>query len=99
MKKLLGLFLAVALLSASWAGVAQAEKIDFNKFTCNQFVELAEGDDADTLAMLYFWLDGFVSAKSGDLVMDTDNVENDLNELLKLCKADRNSRLLSVLGH
>ena len=99
MKKLFGLLLAVALLSASWAGVAQADKIDFNKFTCNQFVELAEGNDAETLAMLYFWLDGFVSAKTGDLVLDTSSVESDLEELLKQCKAKKNARVLSVLGH
>ena len=94
MKKLFGLFLAGVLLSAFWAGPVQADKIDFNKFTCGQFLEL----DADEMAMFYFWLDGYASAKSGDLVLDASTAENDLTELTNLCKANKDTRLLSVIG-
>ena len=95
MRKLFGLLLAGALLSALWAGPVQAEKIDFNKFTCAQFMEL----EADELAMFYFWLDGFASAKSGNLVLDANTAEDDLTELMNMCKANKDKRLLSVIGY
>ncbi|MCL2028947.1 MAG: HdeA family protein [Deltaproteobacteria bacterium] len=96
MKKLFGVFLGAALLLAAfWAGPVQADKVDFDKFTCGQFLEL----DADEMAMLYFWLDGYASAKSGDLVLDSGTVENDLKELTNMCNDNKDSRLLTVIGY
>ena len=101
MKKLFGLFLAAALLSSLWIVPAQAatgaDKIDFNKFTCKQFLDL-DGDDA---AYFYFWLDGFVSAKTNNLVMSLDekSIENDLQQLMKMCNDNKDSRLLTVMGY
>ena len=94
MKTLSGLLLAAVLLSAPLAGVAQAEKVDFGKVTCGQFIEF----DENTMTMFYFWLDGYVSAKTGNSVIDTDAVEGDLTALLQKCNASKQSTLLKVIG-
>jgi hypothetical protein len=94
MKKMFGLFLAAALLFAPLASPAQAEEIDFGKLTCEAFLEL----DEDATGLLYFWLDGYVSAKSGNTVMNTDGVESDVTELVKQCQANPKATVLKVLG-
>ena len=93
-RKTLGAALTVALLVSPWAGSARAEKIDFSKVTCEAFADFEE----DTMTMFYFWLDGYVSAKSGNTVFDTDGVEADLTELLKRCNANPKTTVLKVLG-
>ena len=91
--KILGAALAVALLVSPWAGSARAEKVDFSEITCEAFVDF----DEETTTMFYFWLDGYASAKSGDTVFDTDSVESDLAELLKLCSANPKATILKML--
>ena len=99
MKKLLGmLLLAGALLSMPLAGSAQAEKVDLGKFTCGELIELAEEEDVETLTMIYFWLDGYFSAKSGDTVLDADAVEESLTEILKRCATQKSATVLSVIS-
>ena len=94
MKRLWLFIPAFIFLAAFLAGPAQAEKIDFGKVTCAEFMEF----DEDSVAALYFWLDGYFSAKTGDLVLDTDNVESDMQALFEMCQANPKTPLLKVIG-
>lgn len=95
MKKLLLMILAAMWLVFPLAKPAQADdKLDMGKVTCAEFLEL----DPEEIAYLYFWLDGYLSAKSGDLVLDPSTAESDVEELMKACRANKNSTLLKVLG-
>lgn len=89
MKKLFSL-LAIILLCATAPLAASAEKLDMGKISCRDFMQM----DEDALAYLYFWLDGYVSAKSGDTVLDTDSVENDLRAMLDACEDAPRKKLL-----
>ncbi len=96
MKRVFVMILAAAfLLAAPLSGPAMADKVDFAKVTCGEFVEL----EVDELAMMYFWLDGYVSAKTDNTVMDTDGVEGDMTALVEACGANTESTVLNVIGH
>ena len=73
---------------------ASAEKIDFGKLKCSAFMEL----DAQTMTMLYFWLDGYASAKTGDTTLDVNAVENNLTQIMKVCKQNPKKTVLSVIA-
>ena len=90
-KLLLALFLSAALITPLGAS-AYAEKIDFGKMTCGTLMEL----DEETVAMFYFWLDGYLSAKTNNTVLDTDTVEADLTALAEVCSANPNKIVLEL---
>ena len=98
MKKLFGLLLTAALLTLPLTGIAQAQKIDFGKFTCGDFIKLAEAGDGETIAALYMWLDGYISAKSGNTETDLSAVESNLEEVLKVCKGKKGTKILTAIG-
>ena len=94
MKKLLIMILAAVFLAAPLAGPARAEKVDFGQVTCAHFLEF----DEETVAYFYFWLDGYVSAKTGNTVLDTSAVEADLMKLFEFCQANPATTMLNALG-
>ena len=98
MKKSLRLILAATFLAAfltvTPAGLARAEKIDFSKVTCSQFLDF-DGDDA---AAFYIWIDGYVSAKTGNTVLDTGTIESDLEGLINICRNNPNKTILGMIN-
>ena len=93
-RKIVGATLAVALLAFPLAWSARAEMVDFSKVTCEEFMNL----DEDAMAGYYIWLEGYFSGKSGNTVLDTDTVEEDLTKLVELCNDSPKSTVLKVLG-
>ena len=92
MKKL---FFAIVLAAMfAMPMTASAEKIDFGKLKCSAFMEL----DAQTMTMFYFWLDGYASAKTGDTTLDVNAVENNLTQIMKVCKQNPKKSVLSVIA-
>ena len=92
MKKL---FFAIVLAAMfAMPMTASAEKIDFGKLKCSSFMEL----DAQTMTMLYFWLDSYASAKTGDTTLDAGAVENNLTQIMKVCKQNPKKTVLSVVA-
>jgi len=91
MKKLFCLF-AAGLLCLTDPAPAGAEKLDMGQLTCQDFKDM----DAEAITSLYFWLDGYFSAKSGDTVLDTDGVENDVHAMLDACDNAPDRRLLDI---
>jgi len=94
MKKLLVMIFAAILVVFPLVNPALAAKVDMGKLTCAQFIEL----DVEETAYVYFWLDGYFSAKSGDLVLDTTTAGDDIDEIIKRCEANKGTTVLKILG-
>ena len=92
MKKLCFAIVLAAMFAMPMS--ASAEKIDFGKLKCSSFMEL----DAQTMTMFYFWLDGYASAKTGDTTLDVNAVENNLTQIMKVCKQNPKKSVLSVIA-
>lgn len=91
MKKLACLAVAACLCFAAPLA-AQAEKVDMAKITCEQMFQ-----DEDSAVYMYFWLDGYFSAKSGDTVLDAAGAEGDLTALAEACAASPGKKVLDLL--
>ncbi len=91
MKKLACLAVVACLCFAAPLA-AHAEKVDMSKVTCAQMFE-----DEDTATYMYFWLDGYFSAKSGNTVLDAGGVEQDMEALVQLCTPDPDKKILDLL--
>ena len=91
MKKLCCLCLFAALCVV-FPLTASAEKLDMGKFTCKALMEL-EGDEG---AMVYFWLDGYVSHMTGNNVIDTTTIESDMQALMEMCQKNPGMKILDM---
>jgi hypothetical protein len=80
----------VILALPSWAD----EKVDMSKMTCQDFMDL----DEEETAYFYFWLDGYVSAKTNNMVLNPATVEGDLEALYKACKANPKIAILELVS-
>jgi hypothetical protein len=78
--------IAVAgVIAASVTASSQAaETLDMNAFSCNQY--LSSPEDAQ-LAVLY-WLDGYLSHRQSNLMLDTDYLVANHEYLAEFCQAD-----------
>lgn len=94
MKKL-ALGLCVSIMCLGFPLTASAMQLDMKDYTCGNLTSLTEPTE---VAMIYMWLDGYVSAKTNNLVIDLNSVESDLQEVVDACKGRENEKLLDVLG-
>jgi hypothetical protein len=92
MKKLLCIcFIMLFCLAATLAHAS--EKLDMNKATCGD-VNLTEENE---LTVLISWMDGYLSAKSGDMVIDLSTIEKNLEHIVKTCLSQKNYKLKGFL--
>ena len=94
MKKVCFAIVLAAVLALPMTASAKSDKLDFGKLPCSSFVQL----DAQTMTMFYFWLDGYASAKTGDTTLDVNAVENNLTQIMKVCKQNPKKTVLSVIA-
>ncbi|MDL2316251.1 HdeA family protein [Desulfovibrio sp. OttesenSCG-928-A18] len=92
MKKLFAVFCLVVFCCILPVN-ANAAKIDINKATCSQILEL----DEDDMLKFYAWLDGYVSAKTGNMVFDTDPMQAGLAGLEQICSASPMAKFMDIL--
>ena len=91
MKKLCGFcLLAVSLMIMPL--IANAEKLDMGKFTCGDLMKL-NGEEG---AMVYFWLDGYVSHMTGNNVIDMATIEADITALAEMCQKNPSMKILDM---
>ena len=69
----------------------QQQKVDMNKATC------AEIEDENDLLVFVSWMDGYLSAKSGDMVIDLKTIEENLEQIVKTCSGDSKFKLKDFL--
>jgi hypothetical protein len=95
MKKLLILLLlALFCLTTPFAHAAKSvkgQKIDMNKAVCGDI------EDENDLLVFVSWLDGYLSAKSGDMVIDVKTIEENLQEIVNTCSKDDKFKLNNFL--
>ena len=93
MKKFIFFFLLVLFcLTTPFAHAAkkiQAQKLDMSKATCNDIAL----DDVNELVVLVSWIDGYMSAKSGDMVLDLKTIEENLEHIVKTCSEDKKFKI------
>ncbi len=83
-------FAALSLLTAGPLSSAQAEDWDMAKVTCE---DITSEEDA---IFMVFWLDGYLSAESGDTSMSEAWIEQLVNELDTKCEQYPSARLLDI---
>jgi len=92
MKKfLLCLMLVLFCLSMPFAHAAAKQKVDMNKATCGDI------EDENGLLVFVSWIDGYLSAKSGDMVIDIKTIEANLEQIMKTCSENDKFKLKDFL--
>ena len=94
MKKLLCIC-ALGVLCIAFPLAAKADVLDMGKFTCADFLKL----DGDEAGMLYFWMDGYVSHKTGNYVLNSEAVAGDMRVLMEHCQKNPNTKLLDIFNN
>jgi hypothetical protein len=89
MKKLF-LFCILAVFCLSFPLAAHADKFDMRKVTC------AEIDDENALLMIISWMDGYKSAKSGDMIVDSKTLEANLEAITEACQAKPKTKIFDL---
>lgn len=92
MKKMLALVALLALMAMP-SLVKAEENVDIAKIPCNGFLELAE----DEMAGFIFWIDGYLSAKSGDTTMNDAYIERLGTHLGTFCGNNPNKTLMDAI--
>ena len=72
----------------------QAQKLDMSKATCNDI----DISDPNELVVLVSWADGYMSAKSGDMVLDLKTIEENVGHIVKTCSEDKNFKIKDFLS-
>lgn len=89
MKKIL---LTLALCLSLFAPTAAlAGEMDMAKATCNDVTNEQE------LVMIVFWLDGYLTAKTGDTTLSTAWIEELTAAVMTACNANPNTKLMSIV--
>ena len=89
MKKLL-LLCILSMFCLSFPLAAQAEKVDVRKVKCDDI------DDENALLMIISWMDGYQSAKTGDMVVDSRTLEKNVEAIVEACKAKPQQKIFDL---
>lgn len=90
-KSLLSCAALAAFASLSFGAVTPAHaEMDMANVTCNEITSEEEA------VYMVFWLDGYLSAESGDTTLSDDWINTLVNELHEACAANSNARLLDI---
>lgn len=82
---------AALMLGTAFATSAQAESIDMASMTCN---DIESEEDA---TYIIFWLDGYLSAETGDTTMSEEWIEELGNRIISACQSNPNQSLLDIV--
>lgn len=85
-------WIVAAAAMAALVSPALAAKIDFGAATC---ADTKTWDQATAVTYLV-WLDGYMSGKTDNTVMDTDETSRFAKELDEYCAADPSKKLLDI---
>ena len=90
----LGLAAALAVPSSASAQVM----VDLSKMTCDQFVKYNVADPK----LIAVWLNGYFHGKRGDIMIDTQKLNADADEVEKFCFKNHDAPLMqsveSIIG-
>lgn len=92
MKKLLTATVAALTLSLT-ANAALAEEQDVAKIKCSEFVQ-----SGDNMPLLIMWIDGYLSAASGNTTMDDAYIDELGTKLGEFCGKNANATLWDAIS-
>lgn len=81
-----------ALLLAAPVG-AWADRLDMSKYTCGDMLEEAPDD----IVLLVFWVDGYYSGKTDDVVVDSDALVALIEKLADYCSTNKKVKLFDAI--
>ncbi len=90
MKKL---FLGAALAAAAATPAFAADKIDMGATTCKDYTSAS----AEDIGAYLMWLDGYMSAKTGDTVIDFAAMQGLGTKLMEACQANPDEKILPAI--
>lgn len=88
MKKL---FLASAL--AMSAATGHAEPADISSLTCGELATL----DAETIAIVFFWIDGYVGGQAEDTSFDVERILANMDGSKAICEAEPGATVMDAV--
>lgn len=86
-------FIVAAGFAAALAATASAKQIDMVTVTC---AELAAYDQTSLFNHL-LWVDGYMSAKSGQTVLDTDAIQAIAVKIVPYCQANAEALVIEAI--
>ena len=92
MKKLLASAVAALALTVT-ANVASAEEQDVAKIKCSEFLQ-----SGSTMPLLIMWIDGYLSAASGNTTFSDAYAEQLGSKLGEFCGTNQNATLLDAIN-
>jgi acid stress chaperone HdeB len=90
-----GLLVLFASLPAL-AKQPKAKNIDFGAIACEEFIQEVATSDEDTIAIVFMWLDGYLSGVSGDTRLNWSNLEGFSTKLMNGCAKKPKAKVLDV---
>ena len=91
MKKLmLFCMLAMFCLAFPLSAHAAGDKFDMRKTTCSDI------EDENSLLMIISWMDGYQSAKTGDMVVDAKTLETNVEKIAEVCKEKPKQKIFDL---
>ena len=92
MKKLLTSAVAALALTVT-ANVASAEEQDVAKIKCSEFIQ-----SGNSMTLLIMWIDGYLSAASGNTTFSDAYAEQLGSKLGEFCGTNQNATLLDAIN-
>ncbi|MCZ8017157.1 MAG: HdeA/HdeB family chaperone [Limnobacter sp.] len=75
------------------AATAHAETSDVSTLTCAELSTL----DAETIAIVFFWIDGYVGGQAEDATFDVQRILANMDGTKAICEADPETTVMDAV--
>lgn len=72
------------------------QNIEFSSITCGEFVADIQNASEGDLAVVFMWLDGYLSGVSGDTTLNWDNLSAFTENLVAFCADNSGTTVLNA---
>lgn len=90
-------FMLMAIIVLSLSGVSLAKKatnaVDMDEYTCGDLMK----ERVEDIGLILMWVDGYLSCKTGDLVLDDEWVQEMAETIGDACQGDPNAYLIDIV--
>lgn len=87
----------MAILVLSLSGVALAKRgqnvVDMDEYTCGDLMK----ERVEDIGLILMWVDGYLSCKTGDLVLDDEWVQEMAETIGEACQGNPNAYLIDIV--
>jgi opacity protein-like surface antigen len=86
-------FVAAAALAAAFAMPAYAQSADMAELKCSDLVAMT----SENAGTILFWIDGYVSHKTGLTTIDPEGIKADAEKIATYCVANPDAKVLEYI--